>query len=388
MTVTELSFLSKEEIKFRDEARSFVQRNLTPHAEDIEQGKLEAWDILRKFGKAGYLGSRYPVEFGGTGKGLMYEVLVTEEICAVHAGLDMARVASCILFAHPVYEFGTEAQKKKYLTPVAKGEKIGALGITEPNVGSDVAGTETRAEKQGDSYVINGQKRFITNGPVADFLLCYTVTDPKVKAKQGMTAFIVETKSKGFEVVEEYDLLGMHGAHVGRLAFNDLEVPKENILGDVNGGFRVVMAGLNAERTILAAEMNGVARAAMEEAIHYSNYRVQFHRKIREFEGISFKIADMAMKLEAARLLTFKAARIIDSNQPATKDAAIAKLFACETAIESASQALQVLGGIGYTKQKPVERYLRDARLMTIGGGTAEILRYLIQREVFKEYDL
>lgn len=388
MTVTELAFLSKEETKFRDEARSFVQRNLTPHAEDVEQGKLEAWDILRKFGKAGYLGSRYPVEFGGTGKGLMYEVLVTEEICAVHAGLDMARVASCILFAHPVYEFGTEAQKKKYLTPVAKGEKIGALGITEPNVGSDVAGTETRAEKQGDCYVINGQKRFITNGPVADFLLCYTVTDPKVKAKQGMTAFIVETKSKGFEVVEEYDLLGMHGAHVGRLAFNDLEVPEENILGDVNGGFRVVMAGLNAERTILAAEMNGVARAAMEEAIHYSNYRVQFHRKIRQFEGVSFKIADMAMKLEAARLLTFKAARIIDANQPATKDAAIAKLFACETAIESASQALQVLGGIGYTKQKPVERYLRDARLMTIGGGTAEILRYLIQREVFKEYDL
>ncbi len=236
--------------------------------------------------------------------------------------------------------------------------------------------------------MINGEKRFITNGPVADFLLCYTVTDPKVKAKQGMTAFIVETKSKGFEVVEEYDLLGMHGAHVGRLAFKDLEVPKENILGDVNGGFRVVMAGLDAERTILAAEMNGVARAAMEEAIHYSNYRVQFRRKIREFEGVSFKIADMAMKLEAARLLTFKAARMIDANQPATKDAAIAKLFACETAIESASQALQVLGGIGYTKQKPVERYLRDARLMTIGGGTAEILRYLIQREVFKEYDL
>ncbi len=148
--MTELSFLSKEEIQFRDEARSFVQRNLTPHAEDIEQGKLEAWDILRKFGKAGYLGSRYPVEFGGTGRGLMYEVLVTEEICAVHAGLDMARVASCILFGHPVYEFGTKAQKKKYLTPVAKGEKIGALGITEPNVGSDVAATETRAEKQGE----------------------------------------------------------------------------------------------------------------------------------------------------------------------------------------------------------------------------------------------
>jgi alkylation response protein AidB-like acyl-CoA dehydrogenase len=388
IAVTEMSFLSEDELKFQNEVRNFVQKTLASAAEDIEQGKLEAWDIIRKFGKAGYLGSRYPPEYGGTGKGLMYEVLVTEEICAVHAGFDMARVASCILFAHPVFEFGTETQKKRYLTPVAKGQKIGALGITEPNVGSDVAGTETRAEKRGDHYVINGEKRFITNGPIADYLLCYTITDPKVKAKQGMTAFIVETKSKGFEVVEEYELMGMHGAHVGHLALKDLEVSEDQILGELNGGFRVVMAGLDAERTILAAEMNGVARAAMEEAVHYSNHRVQFRRKIREFEGVSFKIADMAMKLEAARLLTFKAARMIDAGKPATKDAAIAKLYACEKAIETATEALQVLGGIGYTKQRPVERFLRDARLMTIGGGTAEILRYLIQREVFREYDL
>lgn len=383
-----MSFLTEDELKFQEDARDFVRQNLTPHSDAIEQGTKEAWDIIRKFGKAGYLGSRYPPEYGGTGKGLMYEVLVTEEICAVNAGLDMARVASCILFAHPVHEFGTEPQKKKYLKPVAKGEKIGALGITEPNVGSDVASTETRAEKRGEDFVINGEKRFITNGPIADYMLCYTITDPKVKAKQGMTAFIVETKSKGFKVEEEYELLGMHGAHVGRLSLNNVEVSTENILGELNGGFRVVMAGLDAERTILAAEMNGVARAAMEEAVHYSDFRVQFRRKIRKFEGVSFKIADMAVKLEAARLLTFKAARMIDAGQPATKDAAIAKLYACETAIETASESLQVLGGIGYTKQRPVERFLRDARLMTIGGGTAEILRYLIQREVYREYDL
>lgn len=386
--MTERSFLSKDEVQFQSEVREFVQKTLAPVAEDIEQGKKEAWDIIRMFGKAGYLGARYPPEYGGIGKGLMYEVLVTEEICAVHAGFDMARVASCILFAHPIFEFGTEYQKKEYLTPVAQGKKIGALGITEPNVGSDVAGTETRAEKRGDRYVINGEKRFITNGPVADYLLCYAVTDPKVKAKQGMTAFIVETKSKGFEVVDEYELMGMHGAHVGHLALKDVEVTEDQMLGKLNAGFWVVMAGLDAERTILAAEMNGVARAAMEEAVHYSNHRVQFRRKIREFEGVSFKIADMAMKLEAARLLTYKAARMIDAGQPATKDAAIAKLYACEKAIETATEALQVLGGIGYTKQRPVERFFRDARLMTIGGGTAEILRYLIQREVFREYDL
>jgi hypothetical protein len=300
----------------------------------------------------------------------------------------MARVASCILFAHPTFEFGTEVQRKQYLSPVARGERVGALCITEPNVGSDVAGTQTRAERQGDSYVINGEKRFITNGPVADYLLVYTVTNPKVDAKEGMTAFIVESKWSGFEVVEEYELLGMHGAHVGHLAFRNLEAPAENVLGEINKGFKVVMAGLDAERTILAAEMNGIARAAMEEAVHYSDERSQFRRKIREFEGVSFKIADMAMKLDAAQLLTLKAARLIDAGKPATKAAAIGKLFACESAIETATDALQVLGGIGYTRKRPVERYLRDARLMTIGGGTAEILRFLIQREVYREYGL
>ncbi|MFX1562922.1 MAG: acyl-CoA dehydrogenase family protein [Promethearchaeota archaeon] len=383
-----VSFLNSDELKFQADVRSFAQSKLAPFAEAIERGEKEAWDVLRDFGKAGYLGSRYPEEYGGTGRGLIYEVLATEEICAIHAGTDMSRVASCILFAHPVYEFGTKVQKQKYLKPVAEGEKIGALGITEPNVGSDVAGTETRAKRQGDSYIINGEKRFIVNSPVADFLLCYAITDPSVKAKNGMTAFIVETKLSGFEIIEEYELLGMNGAHVGHLALRDVEVPKENVLGKVNEGFEVVMAGLNAERTILAAEMNGIARAAMEEAIRYSDERVQFGRKIRQFEGVSFKIADMAMKLEAAQLLTIKAARLIDAEQPATKAAAIAKLYSCETAIETATEALQVLGGIGYTKKRPVERYLRDARLMTIGGGTAEILRYLIQREVYREFGL
>lgn len=382
------SVLTPEEISFQKDSRAFVQRTLSPVAEDIERGRKEAWDVLREFGKAGYLGSRYPRKYGGTGRGLVYEVLATEEICAVHAGTDMARVASCILFAHPTFEFGTEAQRKQYLTPVARGERIGALCITEPNVGSDVAGTQTRAERQGDSYIINGEKRFITNGPVADFLLVYAVTDPKVDAKEGMTAFIVESKWSGFEVIEEYETLGMHGAHIGHLGLRNVKVPAENVLGEVNNGFKVVMAGLNAERTILAAEMNGIARAAMEEAIPYSDERTQFRRKIREFEGVSFKIADMAMKLEAAQLLTMKAARLIEAAKPATKAAAIAKLFACETAIETATNALQVLGGIGYTRKRPVERYLRDARLMTIGGGTAEILRFLIQREVYREYGL
>ena len=167
-----MTFLTEDETKFQEDARDFVRKNLAPYSDAIEQGTKEAWDIIRKFGKAGYLGSRYPPEYGGTGKGLMYEVLVTEEICAVNAGFDMARVASCILFAHPVHEFGTKAQKKKFLKPVAKGEKIGALGITEPNVGSDVAATETRAEKRGEGFVINGEKRFITNGPIADYILC------------------------------------------------------------------------------------------------------------------------------------------------------------------------------------------------------------------------
>lgn len=381
-------FYTEEEKKLRSDLREYLLRELAPKAEDIERRSIDPWTILRKIGKKGYLGSLHPKKFGGQEKGAMYEAIVAEEIATISAATEMCRAASCTLFGYPLREFGTDEQKQKYLKPVAQSEGIGALGITEPNAGSDVAGIQTKATLTGGFYILNGEKRYITNGSIADYILAYAVTDPNVHPHKGLTAFIVETKSPGFSVVKDFELMGMNGVHNSHLKFENMKVPKENVLGAVNGGFKVMLAGLDCERTVIAGEMLGVAGAALDLAVKYSSERVQFSKPIRDFEGISFKIADMATKVEAARMLIIQAARLVDKGIRATKEVAIAKLYACDIAVEVANDALQILGGAGYTKEYPVERYLRDARLMMIGAGTAEIMRYIIQREVFKEHGL
>ncbi|MFX1417209.1 MAG: acyl-CoA dehydrogenase family protein, partial [Promethearchaeota archaeon] len=309
-----------------------------------------------------------------------------EEISAVNAGLDMARMASATLYGMPVSKFGTAEQKKKYLAPIIKGEKIGCIGITEPDVGSDTAGMKTRAEKDGDEWVLNGEKRFITNGSTSDYMCAFAITDPNVRSKDGMSAFIVDTKSDGFSVVQDHDLLGMKSARVSWLKLDDVRVPPGMVLGQPGQGFHILMDELDSERTAIAGEAIGYGRTPYEVAVKYANERHQFGRPIKDFEGVSFKIADMAMKLEAGRALTLTAARMYDRGENITKEASIAKLYTTEAAIQIANDALQILGGMGYTTDYPVERFFRDARLMTIGGGTAEILRFLIQREVFKEF--
>jgi alkylation response protein AidB-like acyl-CoA dehydrogenase len=332
------------------------------------------------------MGVHHEKDAGGTGKGLSYEIIVAEEISAANPGLDMARMASTTLYGMPVTRFGTSEQKKKYLEPVVRGEKVGCIGITEPDVGSDTAGMKTRAEKDGDEWVLNGEKRFITNGSQADFMCTFAVTDPTVKPKVGMSAFIVDTKSDGFSIVQDHDLLGMKSARVSWLKLENVRVKPGMVLGDIGQGFSILMDELDSERTAIAAEAIGYGRTPFEVAVKYANERVQFGRPIRGFEGISFKIADMAMKLEAGRALTLTAARMYDRGEKITKQASIAKLYTTETAIEITNEALQILGGSGYTTDYPIERFLRDARLMTIGGGTAEIMRFLIQREVYKEF--
>lgn len=381
-------FYTVQENRFRNELREYLEKELTPVAEDIEKRVVDPWTVLRKIGKQGYLGSLHPKKHSGQERGVMYEAIVAEEIAAINAATEMARAASCTLFGFPVREFGTEEQKERYLKPVAQGEAVGALGITEPNAGSDVAGIQTEAVLEGDFYILNGEKRFITNGSVADYILTYAVTDPNVHPHKGLTAFIVETKTRGFSVIKDFELMGMSGVHNSHLRFENMKIPKENVLGKVNDGFSVMLAGLDCERTVISGEMLGIARASLDLAVKYSSERVQFKRPIKEFEGISFKIADMAAKVEAARLLIIQAARLVDKGVRATKNVAIAKLYTCDIAVEVANDALQILGGIGYTKEYPVERYLRDARLMMIGAGTAEIMRYIIQREIFKEYGL
>ncbi|MEM2142995.1 MAG: acyl-CoA dehydrogenase family protein, partial [Candidatus Thorarchaeota archaeon] len=354
-------------------------------ADKLDKGPFPR-ELLRRIGKAGLMGVLHEKSVGGSARGVSYETIVAEEISAVNGGLDMARMASTTLYGMPVSKFGTEEQKKKYLAPIVSGDKLGCIGITEPNVGSDTAGMQTRAVRDGDEWVITGEKRFITNGSQADYMVCFAITDPSVHAKDGMSAFIVDTKSDGFSVVKDHDLLGMKSARVSWLKLDNVRVEPGMVLGRPGQGFQILMDELDSERTAIAAEAIGYARTPYEIAVKYANEREQFGRKIREFEGVSFKIADMAMKLEAARALTLTAARMLDKKMKATKQASIAKLYATEAAVQITNDALQILGGSGYTTDYPVERFLRDARLMMIGGGTVEILRFLIQREVYKEF--
>ncbi|MHA1137373.1 MAG: acyl-CoA dehydrogenase family protein [Candidatus Thorarchaeota archaeon] len=376
---------TEDEIKFRKELQAFCNKEIAPTADEIDKGPFPR-ELLRKIGKAGYMGVHHDKSVGGTERGLSYEIIIAEELSAVNGGLDMARMASATLYGMPVARFGTDEQKKKYLEPVVSGDKIGSIGITEPDVGSDTAGMKTQAVKDGDDWILNGEKRFITNGSTCDYMCAFAITDPDVKSKDGMSAFIVDTKSDGFSVVQDHDLMGMKSARVSWLKLEDVRVPSDMVLGDIGEGFRILMDELDSERTAIAGEAIGYGRTPYELAVRYSTERHQFGRPIKAFEGVSFKIADMAMKLEAGRALTLTAARMYDQGQKITKEAAIAKLYTTEAALEITNDALQILGGVGYTTDYPVERFVRDARLMTIGGGTVEILRFLIQREVFKEF--
>ncbi|TFG99929.1 acyl-CoA dehydrogenase [Candidatus Thorarchaeota archaeon] len=376
---------TEDEIKFRKEVQVFCNKEFAPIADEIDKGPYPR-ELLRKIGKAGYMGVHHDKSVGGTNRGLSYEIIVAEEISAINGGLDMARMASTTLYGMPLARFGTDEQKKKYLEPVVSGDKIGCIGITEPDVGSDTAGMKTQAVKDGDDWILNGEKRYITNGSQADYMCAFAITDPNVKSKDGMSAFIIDTKTDGFSVVQDHELLGMKSARVSWLKLDNVRVPSDMVLGELGNGFHILMDELDSERTAIAGEAIGYGRTPYEIAVKYSTERHQFGRPINAFEGVSFKIADMAMKLEAGRALTLTAARMYDRGQKITKAASIAKLYTTEAAIQITNDALQILGGAGYTTDYPVERFLRDARLMTIGGGTAEILRFLIQREVFKEF--
>jgi alkylation response protein AidB-like acyl-CoA dehydrogenase len=377
-----------QENDFREEVRAFAEREVAPRAGEIERTAEYPRELLRRVGQAGYMGAMISEEYGGTGKGMVAETIIAEELSAVSPVVDVSRGVTSVYFAPPVLKFGSDELKREYLPPIVSGDKIGAIGITEPDVGSDTAGMKTRAVRDGADYVLDGEKRFITNGSQADYILVFAITDPSVKARKGMSAFVVETGTPGFSIVEDYELMGMRGARVSHLKFENVRVPASNVLGEENGGFAVLMDELDTERTSLAAGAVGYARAAFEIAVRHSVERQQFGREIRQFEGISFKIAEMATKLDAARLLTLQAARRIDRGLPATRQGAAAKLFACDAAQEITYDALQITGGDGYTKQNRTEQLARDARLMTIGGGTAEIMKFIIQREVYKERGL
>ncbi len=377
-------FESTPEAKFRKRVQSFAKEHVAPVAEKVEDGWFPR-EVLRKLGEQQLLGVAFSKSDGGLGLGWSFEVIVAEEISAVSGATEMARLASGALYAAPLAHFASRPQKRRFLRPVLAGEKVGALALTEPGAGSDAASIKTHAERRGQDFVLNGEKRFITNGGVADFLFVFAVTEPRKPPKSGVTALVVPREFEGVQVVKTYGLLGMRGANVVHLRFRNVRVPEENIVGGLHRGFPILLDELDRERPAVAAGMLGIARSAFESTIDYSSKRQQFGRPIKEFEGVSFKLSDMLVKLEASRLLIVKAARLLDEGKLARLEGATAKLFATESAFEITHQALQVHGGIGYTKDLPIERYFRDARFMMIGGGTSEIMRFLIQREIYRE---
>jgi len=379
---------TKDELAFRSKVREWVDKEIKPLADTITSPDFDYRGYFKKLGDFGLSGLLVPKKYGGSEKPFMYQLIAGEEISAVCPSATMMFGASCTLSAIPILQFGTEEQKEKYLVPLAKGEKIGALAITEPKVGSDTAGMVTTAKwnDKEDCWVLNGEKRYITNASIADQIVVFAITDPNVDSRSGMSAFIIETSWEGFKVEKDFDLMGRNGVHVTHFSLNNLKVPKENLLGKENQGFLILMNELDSERVGIAAEALGCMKTPYEIAVEYSKEREQFGRPISRFEGVSFKIADMAVKMRAARLLLISAARMIQNNMPCTKEATIAKLYATEVSLDVCDMAIQVCGGAGYVKNYyPLEKFYRDARLGTIGGGTSEILRFLIQREVYIE---
>jgi alkylation response protein AidB-like acyl-CoA dehydrogenase len=378
---------SDEELEFRESLRLGLKTGLLPYVEEIERGETEIWDVIRGLAKRGYMGILYPQEIGGLGKSFMEFMLACEELAALSLAVDMSMTASS-------YGFGALAGNRdpeRFLKPLIRGEKIGAFCYTEPEAGSDLGRMRATAVRDGDGYIINAEKRFITNGSVADYMLVYT--------RNG--AFVVEAEREGFEVEREYRLMGMHGLHLGHLLFNQVWVPQENAIFYVEEAEKkehkkeegqrapaVDMFGLMLapERAYIAAEALGVSRSAFQAALKYSTERVQFKKPICEFEAISFKLADMATAIRAMRLMVVQTVRELQDNLfKAAKRAAMTKLFCVTQGFDVCNEALQVLGGIGYTTDYPVERYVRDIRLLGIGGGTNEMMRYVIQRDLYKE---
>lgn len=368
---------SKQHEELRKVVRDFAEAEVKPNAFQMDQENGFPHEAIKKFAKMGMMGLPYPTEFGGAGKDVLSYAIAVEELARVDGGTGVILSAHVSLGTYPIAAFGTEAQKKKYLVPLAKGEKIGAFGLTEPNAGSDAGGTETTAVLKGDKYILNGGKIFITNAPVADIYVVFAVTTPDIGTK-GISAFIVEKGWKGFEFGEHYDKLGIRSSSTAELIFNNVEVPKENLLGQEGQGFKIAMSTLDGGRIGIAAQALGIAQGAYESALEYAKERIQFGNPIGVHQGISFKLAEMATKIRAARYLVYSAAELKEKHEPYGMESAMAKMYASETALEVVNNAVQIYGGTGYLKGMDVERMYRDAKITTIYEGTNEIQRVVI----------
>ena len=368
----------------RDTVRSFSVDEIAPRANLIEQNNDFPKDLWTKLGDIGVLGVTVEEEYGGAGMGYLEHVVALEEISRASAAVGLSYSAHSNLCVNQLRLNGNEEQKKKFLPELISGEKVGALAMSETGAGSDVVGMKTIATKNGDRFILNGSKMWITNGPNADTLVVYAKTDPGV-GKHGITAFIIEKGMKGFSTSSKLDKMGMRGSNTCELIFSDCEVPEANILGSLNGGVKVLMSGLDYERAVLAAGPIGIMQACMDVVLPYVHDRKQFGQPIGEFQLMQGKLADMYVTMNASKSYVYSVAKACDRGEVSRKDAAGAILYAAERASWMASEAIQCLGGNGYINDYPTGRLLRDAKLYEIGAGTSEIRRMLIGRELFKE---
>ena len=367
--------------KLRAEIRAFAEKEVKPQAFLMDKENEFPAEAVRKMGKLGYMGLPYPKEYGGAGQDVLSYAIAVEELSRVDGGTGVILSAHVSLGSWPIFAFGTDEQKQKYLVPLAKGEKIAAFGLTEPNAGSDAGGTETTAIDKGDHYLLNGGKIFITNAPKADTYVVFAVTTPDIGTR-GISAFIVEKGWEGFSFGDHYDKMGIRSSSTAELIFNDVKVPKENLLGKEGQGFKIAMATLDGGRIGIASQALGIAQGAYEAAVDYAKERVQFGKPIGFQQAISFKIADMATKLRCARMLVYSAAELKEAHEPYAMEAAMAKMYASDISLEVTNDALQIFGGTGFLKGMDVERMYRDAKITTIYEGTNEIQRVVIASNI------
>jgi len=375
--------LNEEQRMIRKMVRDFAEKEIAPKAAELDETKEFPWETIRRMADLGLLGLPITEEYGGSGADTISYAIAVEEVARSCGSIAITMASHTSLVATPLYEFGTEEQKRKYLVPLATGETLGAFGLTEPGAGSDAGATQTRAVLDGDQWVINGQKNFITNGSIAGIMIITAVTEPE-KGTRGISNFIVEKDSPGFRPGRDEDKMGLRASVTSELFFEDCRVPRENMLGKAGEGFKQFLATLDGGRISIAAMALGLGQASLDAAIVYSKERVQFGQPIASFQAIQWMIADSATELEAARLLTYQAAYLKDKKVRFTREAAMAKLFAALASEKACFNAVQIHGGYGYSRDYPVERYYRDNRLTSIGEGTNEIQRLVIARQLLR----
>ena len=369
--------LTREQELVRQMVREFAVNEVKPIAAEIDETERFPMENVKKIGELGMMGIPFPKELGGAGGDVLSYIISVEELSKVCGTTGVILSAHTSLCASLIYENGTPAQKEKYLVPLAKGEKIGAFGLTEPGAGTDAAGQQTTAVLDGDNYILNGSKIFITNGGVADTFIVFAMTD-KSQGTRGISAFIVEKGFPGFSIGKKEDKLGIRASSTTELIFENCIVPKENLIGKEGKGFGIAMKTLDGGRIGIAAQALGIAEGAYEETIKYMKERKQFGRSLSAFQGLQWMIAEMETKIEAAKLLVYKAAWLKQNKLPYSVDAAKAKLFAAEVAMDVTTKAVQLHGGYGYTKEYPVERMMRDAKITEIYEGTSEVQKMVI----------